>query len=236
MTYVKAILFDVFGTVVDWRGSIIREVSAVAEKLGVSNDWGHFADRWRDGYYTGTQDVLNGKRVWVSADALHRERLEILKPEFGLDALSEEETIHLNKAWHRLDPWPDAVEGLKRLKESFIIGTLSNGNNGLLVHMAKHAGLPWDIIMGGENFQSYKPHASVYLGAVKSLGYQAHEVMIAAAHITDLQNAKKNGLSTAFVVRADEFGDGAYKPDLEADESVDLSASDFLELAKLLNG
>ena len=234
MKDIKAILFDVFGTVVDWRGSIIREVTAVADELGVSGDWGRFADRWRDGYYTGTKDVVEGRRHWVSADALHLERLEILKPECGLESLNEEATIRLNKAWHRLDPWPDAVEGLTSLKQTFIIGTLSNGNNGLLVHMAKHAGLPWDIIMGGENFQSYKPHASVYLGAVESLGYETHEVMIAAAHITDLQNAKKNGLSTAFVVRPDEFGDGEYEPDLEADESVDIEASDFKNLAAKL--
>lgn len=234
MNQVKVILFDVFGTVVDWRSSIIREVTAVGEKLGVSADWGRFSDRWRDGYYTGTQDVVNGKRNWVSADTLHLERLEILKPEFGLSELNKEETIALNKAWHRLDPWPDSVEGLTRLKESYIIGTLSNGNNGLLVHMAKHAGLPWDLIMGGENFQSYKPDASVYLGAVESLGYEAHQVMIAAAHLTDLQNAKKNGLSTAFVARPDEFGDGEYTPDLEANENVDIEATDFHDLATKL--
>lgn len=234
MNHVKVILFDVFGTVVDWRSSIIREVAAVGEKLGVSTDWGRFADRWRDGYYTGTQDVVNGKRNWVSADVLHLERLEILKPEFGLSELNKKETIALNKAWHRLDPWPDSVEGLIRLKENYIIGTLSNGNNGLLVHMAKHAGLPWDIIMGGENFQSYKPDANVYLGAIQSLGYEAHQVMIAAAHLTDLQNAKKNGLSTAFVVRPDEFGNGEYTPDLEANESVDIEATDFNDLATKL--
>ncbi|MDA9763915.1 MAG: haloacid dehalogenase type II [Opitutales bacterium] len=234
MEQVKAILFDVFGTVVDWRGSIIREVSAVGEKLGISGNWGRFADRWRDGYYTGTQDVVNGKREWVSADTLHLERLEILKPEFGLDGLNEEETIQLNKAWHRLDPWPDSVQGLTRLKQKYIIGSLSNGNIGLLVNMAKHAGLPWDIVLSGENFRSYKPDASVYLGAVETLGLKPHEVMIAAAHITDLQNAKKNGLSTAFIVRPDEFGDGEYKPDLEADENVDVNASDLLNLAEQL--
>lgn len=234
MKKVKAILFDVFGTVVDWRGSIIREVTAAGENLEVSADWGRFADRWRDGYYSGTKDVVNGKRDWVSADQLHLERLELLKPEFGLDGLSKAETIQLNKAWHRLDPWPDSVEGLTQLKKRYIIGTLSNGNNGLLVHMAKHGGLPWDIIMGGENFHSYKPHASVYLGAVKSLGLEPQELMIAAAHITDLQNAKKNGLSTAFIPRPEEFGDGEYEPDLEADESVDVTASSFIELANIL--
>lgn len=234
MNQVKAILFDVFGTVVDWRGSIISEVSAVGDSLGISGDWGRFADCWRDGYYSGTQDVVNGKREWVSADALHLERLEILKPEFGLDDLIEEETIQLNKAWHRLDPWRDSVEGLTRLKQKFIIGSLSNGNIGLLVNMAKYAGLPWDIVLSGENFRSYKPDASVYLGAVETLGLKPHEVMIAAAHLTDLQNAKKNGLSTAFIPRPEEFGDGDYEPDLEADESVDVTASSFNELARIL--
>ncbi len=235
MNHVKAILFDVFGTVVDWRGSIIREVSAFGEKLGVSADWGEFADRWRDGYYTGTQDVVHRRREWISADGLHKERLDILIKEYALDGLSEPEIDHLNKAWHRLDPWPDSVEGLTRLKQQYIIGTLSNGNNGLLVHMAKHASLPWDIILGGENFNSYKPAAKVYLGAVECLGYEPHEVMIAAAHLSDLQNAKKNGLSTAFVARPDEFGAGRYKPDLEANESADVDASDFNDLAEQMN-
>ena len=234
ITQVRAILFDVFGTVVDWRSSIIREVSAAGKKLGVSADWGRFADRWRDGYYRGTQDVVKGKRDWVSADDLHLERLQILVEEFGLGALTQDGLIELNKAWHRLDPWPDAVDGLMRLKKNFIVGTLSNGNNGLLVHMAKFAGLPWDIILGGENFQSYKPHPKVYQGAVECLGYQPFEVMIAAAHLSDLENAKKNGLMTGFVVRPDEFGDGEFKPDLAANKSVDVEASDFNVLAKKL--
>lgn len=229
---VKAILFDVFGTVVDWRSSIIREVSNVGEGLGVSADWGAFADRWRDAYYTGTRKVVEGKREWVSADAMHLERLEILIYEFGLGTLSNEERIHLNNAWRRLTPWPDSVEGLTRLKRKFIVGTLSNGNTGLLVHMAKHAGLPWDIILGGEDFRSYKPDSKVYLGAVERLGYSPNEVMVAAAHLSDLQQARKNGLRTGFVIRPDEFGNGKIQADLVADESVDIEASDFIELAE----
>ena len=229
---VKAILFDVFGTVVDWRSSIIREVSNVGERLGVSADWGAFADRWRDAYYTGTREVVEGKREWVSADAMHLERLEILIYEFGLGTLSNEERIHLNNAWHRLTPWPDSVEGLTRLKRKFIIGTLSNGNTGLLVNMAKNAGLPWDIILGGEDFRSYKPDSKVYLGAVERLGYSPNEVMVTAAHLSDLQHARKNGLRTGFVIRPDEFGNGKIQADLVADESVDIEASDFIELAE----
>ena len=142
LSQVKAIVFDVFGTVVDWRSSILQEITAVAGRLGVQGNWEDFADRWRAGYYEGTKDVLSQKRAWIKADTMHLERLHFLMDEFGMTGLSEEEIVHLNKAWHRLTPWPDSVEGLTRLKKKFIIGTLSNGNNGLLVHMAKHAGLP----------------------------------------------------------------------------------------------
>ncbi|MHA1547638.1 MAG: haloacid dehalogenase type II [Alphaproteobacteria bacterium] len=228
----KAVLFDVFGTVVDWRGSIIRELTELGERRGIVSDWGEFADRWRDGYHDGIQDFFGKKRQWLKADAMHFERLQTLKSDFGLGDLSSEELTRLNKAWHRLAPWPDARAGLTRLKQKFIIGTLSNGDNGLLVHMAKNAGLPWDVIMGAENFKSYKPDPAVYLGAVDLLGYQPHEVMMAAAHLTDLHNAKKSGLQTAFVVRPHEFGDGGVEPDLVADEFVDVDATDFDDLAQ----
>ncbi|GAB5559816.1 MAG: haloacid dehalogenase type II [Synoicihabitans sp.] len=240
LTDVKAVVFDVFGTVVDWRGSIIRELEALGHRLGISRNWGTMADRWRDGYYQGTKAVLTGERPWVSADFLHLERLELLKDEFGLDVLTPDELEDLNRAWHRLTPWPDSVEGLTRLKQKFIIGTLSNGNNGLLVHMAKNAGLPWDIIMGGENFASYKPSPKVYLGAVESLGYQPHEVMVAAAHLTDLGNAHKNGLRTGFVPRPLEFGGpGSGSPQTaelaeDAGDHIDLIATDFNDLAAKL--
>ena len=232
VSQVKAIVFDVFGTVVDWRSSISREVTTVGDRLGVSGNWEDFADRWRAGYYEGTKDVVDQKREWITADAMHLERLQLLIAEFGLKGLSEEEIIHLNKAWHRLTPWPDSVEGLTRLKQKFIIGTLSNGNNGLLVHMAKNAALPWDIVMGGENFNSYKPDKKVYLGAVDLLGYEPHEVMVAAAHLSDLYAAKSNGLRTGFVVRPDEFGDSDMQADLVGDERIDVSALDFIDLAK----
>ena len=130
VSQVKAIVFDVFGTVVDWRGSIINEVSAVGQRLGVSGDWQQFADRWRAAYSEGTRDVREAKRDWITADGMHRERLDILLAEHGMTGLSEEETGHLNHAWHRLNPWPDAVAGLTRLKSKYIIGTLSNGNRG----------------------------------------------------------------------------------------------------------
>lgn len=232
LSQVKAIIFDVFGTVVDWRGSIIRELEAIGEKHGLGGNWENFADRWRAGYYDGTQEVLGGRRDWLTADTMHRERLELLKAEFGLDVLSDTELDALNKAWHRLSPWPDSVTGLTRLKQKYVIGTLSNGNNGLLVHMAKNAGLPWDIIMGAENFQSYKPDSKVYLGAVDLLGYQPHQVMVAAAHLSDLYQARKNGLRAGFVVRADEYGNSGTKPDLLGDDRIDVTATDFIDLAE----
>lgn len=231
---VKAIIFDVFGTVVDWRGSIIRELNTVGDRHNITADWAALADNWRDGYYQGAKDVLAAKRPWIKADTMHWERLNLLKADYGLDRLSDAELRELNHAWHRLSPWPDTVAGLTRLKQKYVIGTLSNGNNGLLVHMAKHSGLPWDVVMGGENFGSFKPDPKVYLGAVDLLGYEPHEVMVAAAHLSDLHNAKKHGLRTAFVVRPDEFGhDGksSKTADLRADAGIDLSATNIIDLA-----
>lgn len=231
---VKAILFDVFGTVVDWRGSILRELEAVGQKHGIVADWPSFADQWRLGYNEGSRAFLAGQVEWKKADTFHWERLNALKAQYGLDRLSEDELKYLNKAWHRLAPWPDAVEGLGRLKAKYVIGTLSNGNNGLLVHMAKNGGLPWDVVMGAENFQSFKPDPKVYLGAVDLLGYERHEVMIAAAHLSDLYQARKNGLRAGFVTRLDEFGVSEREPDREGDERIDVTATDFLDLAEQL--
>ena len=229
---IKALLFDVFGTVVDWRGTIVRELTDLGERRGVVRDWGAFADRWRGGYHDGIQDFFDKKRTWLKADTMHFERLQRLQSEFGLGDMSNEELVWLNKAWHRLAPWPDTRAGLSRLKQKYTIGTLSNGDNDLLTSMAEDADLPWDVIVGAEDFKSYKPDPAVYLGAVDLLGCQRHEVMMVAAHLSDLHAAKKNGLRTAFVVRQHEFGDGPVKPDLVADEFVDVDATDFLDLAR----
>jgi len=230
---VKAIVFDVFGTVVDWRSSIINKISAVGERLQVSGDWGNFADEWRGGYHDGVKSVLNKKRDWVKADAMHMERLRALMKEHDLTGrLSEEETVHLNQAWHRLTPWPDSAEGLTRLKKKFIIGTLSNGNTAILVNMAKNAKLPWDIILSGENFRSYKPDPKVYLGVADLLGLETHEVMVVAAHLADLNNARKHGLKTGFVARPDEYGNSGVKADLTANTGIDIEAADFIDLAR----
>lgn len=232
ISQVKALVFDVFGTVVDWRSSITREIAAVGKRLGVEGDWEHFADRWRGGYSDGMQSFRDGKREWMLADTMHRERLEILLDEFGMSGLSDSEVDHLNRAWHRLDPWSDSVEGLTRLKSKYIIGTLSNGNIGLLVNMAKYGGLPWDVVLSAENFQSYKPDPVVYLGSAKLLGLRPDEVMMTAAHLPDLHGAAALGLRTGFVARPDEYGCGSRKPDIEADDSIDVAASDYIEFAE----
>lgn len=231
ISQVKGLVFDVFGTVVDWRTSITREVRAVATKLGIDGDWEQFADRWRAGYTEGTRDVREGNREWMTADEMHRERLDILLKEFGISGLSEEETDRLNRAWHRLDPWPDAVDGLTRLKSKYIIGTLSNGNTGLLVNMAKYGGLPWDVVLSGELAGSYKPDPKVYLKAAGLLGLEPQEVMMTAAHLGDLHGAAKVGFRTGFVARPDEFGKGSDKAELEADDSIDVAASTYSEFA-----
>lgn len=231
---VKALVFDVFGTVVDWRSSITREVSAVANRLGVEGDWEAFADKWRAGYTEGTKAVRLGEREWLTADEMHRERLDLLVEEYGLVGLNEEETDHLNRAWHRLDPWPDSVEGLTLLKSKFTIGTLSNGNIGLLVNMAKYGGLPWDVVLAGELAGTYKPDPKVYLKAVELLGLEPHELMMTAAHVHDLHGAAKVGLSTGFVARPTEYGNSGRKVDLEADESINVAGTDFIELARKL--
>ncbi len=232
VSQVKALVFDVFGTVVDWRKSIIREISAVGERFGIEADWEQFADRWRGGYTDGMQSFRDGKREWMKADTMHRERLDILINEFGITGLSGDETDHLNRAWHRLDPWSDSVEGLTRLKSKYVIGTLSNGNIGLLVNMAKYGGLPWDVVLSAENFQSYKPDPKVYLGAAELLGLKPHEVMMSAAHTHDLHAAAAVGLSTGFVARPDEYGSGARKAETEADDSIDVAASDYIDFAE----
>jgi 2-haloacid dehalogenase len=233
-SHVKALVFDVFGTVVDWRTSITHEISAVGTRLGIEGDWEAFADRWRGGYSDGMQEFRDGKREWRTADQMHRERLDILLAEFGITELSEDETDYLNRAWHRLDPWPDSVEGLTMLKSKFVIGTLSNGNIGLLVNMAKYGGLPWDVVFSGDLVSSYKPDPKVYLSAANLLNLEPHEVMMTAAHNGDLLSAQESGLSTAFVARPTEYGDSDRNPDLEAADGLDVGATSFIDLAQKL--
>jgi 2-haloacid dehalogenase len=227
---VRALVFDVFGTVVDWRSSVTRE----GEKLGAAKrldvDWTRFADAWRGGYGPSMDKVRKGELPWMRIDALHRMTLDRLLKEFRIEGLTEAEIDDFNRVWHRLAPWPDSVAGLTRLKKRYVISTLSNGNTSLLVDMAKFAGLPWDCVLSAELAKRYKPDREVYLMAVDLLGLRPEEVMMVAAHLGDLRAAKAVGLKTAFVTRPREFGpDG--KPDLKADASCDVSAKDFLDLA-----
>jgi 2-haloacid dehalogenase len=228
----KALLFDVFGTVVDWRGSIIRELRALGRRKGLSADWDAFADAWRGGYKPAMHRVRSGELPWQSIDALHRMILDGLLRDFSL-RFSQAETRDLNQAWHRLRPWPDSVKGLTRLKRRFVIGTLSNGNVALLVNMAKNGGLPWDCVLSAELFNHYKPDPEVYLGAAALLGLRPREVMLVAAHKDDLAAARRCGLSTAFVRRPLERGPQS-TPDLSDDRRCTLNADDFVDLARQL--
>jgi 2-haloacid dehalogenase len=227
---VKALVFDTFGTVVDWRTSIAAEIDDLARRKGLTVDGARFADRWRAGYGPSMNRVRTGELPWTTLDRLHRMILDPLLKEFGITMLSESETAALNRAWHRLQPWPDAVQGLTRLKGKFIIAPLSNGNIALMTNMAKHAGLPWDCILGAELARHYKPDREVYQSAADFLDLQTAEVMMVAAHSGDLRAAAQVGLRTAFVARPLEFGPGG-KPDLKAATPVDVSATDFNDLA-----
>lgn len=232
-TQIKALVFDVFGTVVDWRGSIIREGRALGDKKKLDIDWVAFADAWRAGYKPAMHKVRTGELPWTHIDVLHRMILDDLVVRFGLRKLSEADKAHLNRVWHRLKPWSDSVRGLKRLKTGYIIGTLSNGNVSLLANMAKHSGLPWDVIFSAELFHHYKPDPETYLGAATLLGLKPSEVMLVAAHKDDLLAAKKCGLGTAFIPRPKEYGP-AVAVDLTHDKRFTLNADSFIELAEKL--
>jgi len=229
---VKALTFDVFGTTVDWRGSLIREAEEWGRARGLEINWPRFADSWRAGYAPALDQVRKGLLPWMNLDQLHRKILDRLFAEYKIDGLSETEKEHFNKAWHRLHPWPDSVAGLTRLKTRFILSTLSNGNVSLLVDMAKFAGLPWDAILCAEIFRHYKPDSETYLGAAEMLGCKPQEVMMVAAHPSDLRAAQKLGLRTAFVPRPREHGDR--NPDATTDTDFDVIATDFVDLAEKL--
>jgi 2-haloacid dehalogenase len=230
---IAALTFDVFGTVVDWRGSLIREGVALSRRTGIAADWGGFADAWRGRYQPSLADVREGRRPWTRLDDLHRESLDRLLPEFGLDGLSKAERADLNLAWHRLDPWPDAVAGLDRLRQHFILATLSNGNIRLLVDMAKRAGLPWDAILGAEVAKAYKPLPAAYLVTADLLNLPPERCLMVATHYADLVAARGQGFKTCYVWRRAEFGPRA-KDDLPAEHDLDLVVENFLDLADRL--
>jgi len=230
---VKALVFDTFGTIVDWRGSIIEEGTAWGQAKGLQIDWAHFADRWRSGYGPSMNKVRKGELPWTKLDDLHRMILDQLLDEFGIKGLTEDEKDHWNRVWHRLKPWPDSVAGLTRLKKKYLIAPLSNGNVALLTNMAKFAGLPWDLIMSAELFEHYKPDPETYLGAAKLLCLKPEQVMMVAAHNHDLKAAQKEGLKTAFVARPTEYGP-LQKYDFEAKGDWDIVAKDFGGIADRL--
>ena len=232
---VRACLFDVFGTVVDWRTSVSRDLAAWAKQKGIAGiDWTEFAVEWRKLYQPSMQEVRSGRRAWTILDVLHRESLEKLIARYRIEGLAEADVEHMNRVWHRLDPWPDAVPGLVRLKSRLIIAPCSNGNIALMVNMAKRAGLPWDCILGAETARAYKPVPEAYLASCRQLGLAPASVMMVAAHNNDLKAAKAQGLATAFVARPTEHGPGQ-TTDLAADPAcVDVPARDFVELAAKL--
>jgi 2-haloacid dehalogenase len=227
---VKVLAFDVFGTVVDWRSSIIAEGEQLGKTNGLNVDWVAFVDAWRSVYHPSLDRVRNGELPWTKLDVLHRMSLEEILRKFKIEGLSEDEKAHFNRAWHRLTPWPDSVAGLQRLKTRFVISTLSNGNISLLTNMAKHAGLPWDCILSAENVQHYKPDREVYLLVPGLFDLKPEEVMMVAAHDRDLESAQKQGLRTAFVHRPLEHGPGKAGA-IPATGKYDFVAKDFLDLA-----
>ena len=223
---VKALLFDVFGTVVDWRSSCIAELQSFGTARGLSADWAAFTDDWRALYQPSMEEVRTGRRPWTILDQLHRESLLTLLDRYGVTGLAPHEIDHLVAIWHRLRPWPDTVEGLTRLKRRFIIGTLSNGNVGLLTRMAKSAGLPWDVVLGAETAQAYKPLPQAYLRAAELLNLPTSSVMLVAAHNGDLAAAADVGMRTAFVARPTEYG-SRQTCDFHADRAWDVVTDSF---------
>jgi 2-haloacid dehalogenase len=229
----KALVFDVFGTVVDWHGSVARAVRALAKSKSLRINAAKFAKAWRAGYRPAMDRVLRGEAPFEKIDVIHRAILEDVLKQFKVATLTEEEKARLNLVWHRLKPWPDAVRGLKRLKSKLIVATLSNGNTSLLVDMAKHGGLPWDCVFSSDTFKLFKPDPGMYLGAARMLDLKPEEVMMVAAHKPDLRAAAKCGLKTAFVKRPLEHGRGAAL-DLASELEFSVNAESFLDLADQL--
>ena len=229
----KALVFDVFGTVVDWHGSVAREVRELARAKGLRINAVKFAKAWRAGYRPAMDRVRRGEAPFEKIDVIHRAILEDVLRQFRVTTLAEDEKARLNLVWHRLKPWPDAVRGLKRLKSKHIIATLSNGNTGLLVDMAKHGGLPWDCVFSSDTFKLFKPDPGMYLGAAGMLDLKPEEVMMVAAHKPDLRAAAQCGLKTAFVKRPHEYGRNN-NPDLASEAEFTINAESFLDLADQL--
>jgi 2-haloacid dehalogenase len=231
---VRLLVFDTFGTVVDWRSSVIAEGEKLGKAKGLKVDWAAFADAWRGGYGPSMNRVRNGELPWTKLDALHRMVLDQLLDKFKIAGLTEAEKAHFNLAWHRLNAWPDAAAGLTRLKKRYVIAPLSNGNVSLLTDMAKFTGLPWDVILSTELVRHYKPDRETYLMPGEFWDLQPAQVMMVAAHAGDLNAAKALGLRTAYVHRPLEFGTTRPAPTAPAQGLFDFMAKDFRDLASQL--
>jgi 2-haloacid dehalogenase len=230
---VQALTFDTYGTVVDWRDSVLAELTAFGAARGLAVDWTAFLTEWKAAYRPGMDRVNSGEWPWTTVEAIYRRRLEELLPRYEIESLGEADLVRLTRAWWRLHPWADAVPGLRRLRTRFLLSPLSNGSFAGMVHLARFAGLPWDCIITAENARCYKPRPEVYRTAVRLLGLRPAEVMMVAAHNYDLAAARACGLGTAFVPRAAEHGPGQTS-DLAPDADWDVVASDFLDLADQL--
>lgn len=232
MKDIKALLFDVFGTLVDWRGSIMREAELSLRPLGVQTDWGAFADAWRDQYQPAMQAVRTGEIPFSKLDLLHRRNLDVVLRDFGLDRIDEATRVQLNLAWHRLDAWPDVAAGLARLRTKFFVAPCSNGNISLMADLARRNGLHWDAITGAELARDYKPRPVVYLTSAAAFDCAPQQAMMVAAHSSDLAAAAACGLRTAHIARPAEHGPG--RGETGPSTAVDLAASSLVDLADQL--
>ena len=230
---VKACVFDTFGTVVDWRSSVIAEATSWGQAKGLKINWPEFADRWRLGYTPAMDKVRKGEIPWTNLDDLQRVILDDLLRQYKIEGLTEEEEVDWAHVWRRLRPWPDSVEGLTRLKQKYIISPMSNGNVALMTSLAKFAGLPWDLILATDLVKHYKPDREMYMSAPFYLDLKPEEVMMCAAHSSDLQSARKWGLRTGFIYRPKEYGDGtAGVPDRAEPGDFDVVSTSLIDLAQ----
>lgn len=227
---IKAIVFDTFGTLVDWRTSLVAQLTGFGQERGLQADWTALADAWRSSYEPSLDKVRRGATPWTVLDELHRASLIGLLPAFDLSSLTDQDIDFLVRGWHRLSPWPDVVAGLQRLRQRYIIGPLSNGNLSLMVNLAKFARLPWDVVFGADLFRHYKPDSETYLGVCDFLRLKPGQVMLGAAHNYDLRAADTLGLKTAFISRPTEFGPNQ-TTDLRPEGNWTIVAADIEDLA-----
>lgn len=232
MTEVKALFFDIFGTVVDWRSGVAREAKTVLGARGINLDWLAFADAWRAEYQPGMEEVRSGRLPFSRLDVIHRRMLERIRAKFGLEKVEEPVLQELNLAWHRLDAWPDATAGLHRLRKKYFLAPCSNGNISLMVDLARRNDFRWDAILGAEIAGDYKPKPRVYLAAAEALSLKPEQCMMVAAHSNDLKAASESGLRSAHVAQVNEYGSGTGEP--KPTVPVDVTAKSFTELAELL--